>query len=105
MSDRAILSVEDLVVRFMTRGGIVYAVNGVSFDVREGETLGLVGESGCGKTVTSLAVMRLLPKGSASVARGRVLFEGRNLLELRESEMRDIRGKEIAMIFQDPTTS
>jgi oligopeptide transport system ATP-binding protein len=105
MSDRAILSVEDLVVRFKTRGGIVYAVNGVSFDVREGETLGLVGESGCGKTVTSLAVMRLLPKGSASVPRGRVLFEGRNLLELRESAMRDIRGKEIAMIFQDPTTS
>jgi oligopeptide/dipeptide ABC transporter ATP-binding protein len=105
MSGRAILSVEDLVVRFRTRDGMVYAVNGVSFDVREGETLGLVGESGCGKTVTSLAVMRLLPKGSSSVPRGRVLFGGRNLLDLRESAMRDIRGKEIAMIFQDPTTS
>jgi peptide/nickel transport system ATP-binding protein len=104
-SPPAILSVEDLVVRFKTNDGIVHAVNGASFDVRDGETLGLVGESGCGKTVTSLAVMRLLPKRSAIVPRGRVLFQGRDLLELRESAMRDIRGKEIAMIFQNPTTS
>jgi oligopeptide/dipeptide ABC transporter ATP-binding protein len=101
----AVLSVEDLVVRFKTRDGIVYAVNGASFDVREAETLGLVGESGCGKTVTSLAIMRLLPRASADVPRGRVLFQGRNLLELRESAMRDLRGKEMAMIFQNPATS
>jgi oligopeptide transport system ATP-binding protein len=108
MRDRSpsvVLSVEDLVVQFKTNNGITYAVNGASFDVGEGETLGLVGESGCGKTVTSLAIMRLLPKSSAVVPRGRVLFQGQDLLELRESAMRDIRGKEIAMIFQNPTTS
>jgi oligopeptide transport system ATP-binding protein len=108
MRDRSpsvVLSVEDLVVQFKTNNGITYAVNGASFDVGEGETLGLVGESGCGKTVTSLAIMRLLPRSSAVVPRGRVLFQGQDLLGLRESAMRDIRGKEIAMIFQNPTTS
>jgi oligopeptide transport system ATP-binding protein len=101
----ALLSVRDLVVRFHTRDGTVYAVNGVSFDLEQGETLGLVGESGCGKSVTNLAVMRLLPAPAGRIVGGHVYFEGEDLVALDESEMRDIRGKEIAMIFQDPMTS
>jgi oligopeptide transport system ATP-binding protein len=101
----ALLSVRDLVVRFHTRDGTVHAVNGVSFDLEQGETLGLVGESGCGKSVTNLAVMRLLPAPAGRIVGGHVYFEGEDLIGLDESEMRDIRGKEIAMIFQDPMTS
>jgi oligopeptide transport system ATP-binding protein len=100
-----LLSVQDLVVRFRTHDGTVHAVNGVSFDLEEGETLGLVGESGCGKSVTNLAVMRLLPHPAGHIEGGRVLFEDVDLTSASESEMRDIRGKEIAMIFQDPMTS
>jgi oligopeptide transport system ATP-binding protein len=100
-----LLSIHDLIVRFRTHDGTVYAVNGVSFDLDEGETLGLVGESGCGKSVTNLAVMRLLPRPAGKIEGGEVFFEGRDLLSLDESEMRDLRGKEIAMIFQDPMTS
>ena len=100
-----LLSVTDLVVKFRTHDGIVHAVNGVSFDLDEGETLGLVGESGCGKSVTNLAVMRLLPKPAGHIEGGEVMFEGEDLLSLDESEMRDLRGREIAMIFQDPMTS
>jgi oligopeptide transport system ATP-binding protein len=100
-----LLSLNDLVVRFRTHDGTVHAVNGVSFDLDEGETLGLVGESGCGKSVTNLAVMRLLPKPAGKIEGGEVFFDGQDLLSLDESEMRDLRGKEIAMIFQDPMTS
>jgi oligopeptide transport system ATP-binding protein len=101
----ALLSVRDLVVRFRTHDGTVYAVNGVSFDLDEGETLGLVGESGCGKSVTNLAVMRLLPSPAGRIEGGQVVFEGLDLLGLDEPAMRDLRGKDIAMIFQDPMTS
>ena len=101
----ALLSVRDLVVEFRTHDGTVHAVNGVSFDLDEGETLGLVGESGCGKSVTNLAVMRLLPQPAGRIVSGKVLFEEEDLVALEESEMRDIRGKDIAMIFQDPMTS
>jgi oligopeptide transport system ATP-binding protein len=101
----ALLSVRDLVVRFRTHDGTVYAVNGVSFDLDESETLGLVGESGCGKSVTNLAVMRLLPSPAGRIEGGQVVFEGLDLLSLDESAMRDLRGKDIAMIFQDPMTS
>ena len=101
----SLLSVRDLIVRFRTHDGTVYAVNGVSFDLEEGETLGLVGESGCGKSVTNLAVMRLLPAPAGHIDGGNVIFQGEDLLTLGESEMRDLRGKEIAMIFQDPMTS
>jgi len=101
----ALLSVRDLVVQFRTHDGTVHAVNGVSFDLDEGETLGLVGESGCGKSVTNLAVMRLLPQPAGHIDGGQVFFEGEDLIGLSESEMRDIRGKDIAMIFQDPMTS
>jgi oligopeptide transport system ATP-binding protein len=100
-----LLSVRHLLVRFQTRDGTVYAVNGVSFDLDAGETLGLVGESGCGKSVTNLAVMRLLPYPAGRIVGGHVYFEDQDLVGLDESEMRDLRGKEIAMIFQDPMTS
>jgi len=98
------LSVEDLRVEFWTERGTVHAVNGVGFDVAAGETLGIVGESGCGKSVTSLAVMGILPR-AGRVKSGRAVFDGRDLLTLRDGDLRRIRGKEIAMIFQDPMTS
>jgi len=101
----ALLSVQDLVVRFRTHEGTIHAVNGVTFELEEGERLGLVGESGCGKSVTNLAIIRLLPKPAGRIEGGRVLFEGQDLLVLREDEVRDIRGSDIAMIFQDPMTS
>src|SRR5438552_14093544 len=101
----ALLSVDDLVVRFRTRDGTIHAVNGVSFDLEEGERLGLVGESGCGKSVTNLGIMRLLPKPAGRIEGGHVTFDGLDLVKLSEADMRDLRGKEIAMIFQDPMTS
>ncbi len=100
-----LLSVNDLVVRFRTHEGTIHAVNGVSFDLAEGETLGLVGESGCGKSVTSLALLRLLPKPAGRIEGGSVRFDGQDLLAYSEAEMRELRGRDIAMIFQDPMTS
>jgi oligopeptide transport system ATP-binding protein len=100
-----LLSIHDLVVKFRTHDGTVHAVNRVSFDLDEGETLGLVGESGCGKSVTNLAVMRLLPRPAGQIEGGEVFFNGLDLLSIDESAMRDLRGREIAMIFQDPMTS
>jgi len=100
-----LLAVEDLVVRFRTHEGTIHAVNGVSFHVDEGERLGLVGESGCGKSVTNLAMMRLLPHPAGRIEGGRVMFDAQDLTTLREDELRSIRGRDIAMIFQDPMTS
>jgi oligopeptide transport system ATP-binding protein len=100
----SLLSVEDLRVEFWTQRGTVHAVNGVSFEVAAGETLGIVGESGCGKSVTSLAVMGILPR-AGRVKTGRAIFDGRDLLTLGDRELRGIRGKDVAMIFQDPMTS
>jgi oligopeptide transport system ATP-binding protein len=99
-----ILSVEDLRVEFWTERGTVYAVNGISFEIAPGETLGIVGESGCGKSVTSLAILGILARAGRVVG-GRANFQGRDLLQMRDDELRSIRGKEIAMIFQDPMTS
>jgi len=105
-----LLQIEDLKTQFPTNKGIVRAVDGVSFSVEAGETLGVVGESGCGKSVTMLSVMRLipnplLPQLGGRIAGGHIWFEGQDLLALAEPEMRKIRGNKIAMIFQDPMTS
>jgi oligopeptide/dipeptide ABC transporter ATP-binding protein len=100
----ALLAVHDLRVEFWTRRGTIYAVNGVSFDIAAGETLGIVGESGCGKSVTALALLGILPR-AGRVRTGSALFGGRDLTKLSDRELRTVRGKEIAMIFQDPMTS
>jgi oligopeptide/dipeptide ABC transporter ATP-binding protein len=99
-----LLTVEDLKVEFWTRRGTVYAVNGISFDIAPGETLGIVGESGCGKSVTSLALMGILPR-AGRITGGTVTFQDRDLLKLTDHQLRKVRGREIAMIFQDPMTS
>ena len=100
-----LLRVHDLKTHFHTRDGVVRAVDGVSFDVMPGETLAIVGESGCGKSVTAMSILRLLPMPPARIAGGRIEFEGRNLLDLSEPEMRKVRGNAISMIFQEPMTS
>jgi oligopeptide/dipeptide ABC transporter ATP-binding protein len=100
-----VLSVRDLTMHLYTRWGITRAVDGISFDLHEGETLGIVGESGCGKSMTALTLMRLLPKPAARIIGGEVLLDGEDLLKKSESEMRMVRGRKMAMILQDPQTS
>jgi oligopeptide transport system ATP-binding protein len=100
----SLLEVKDLRTEFELREGIVKAVNGISFHLDLGETLGIVGESGCGKSVSMLSVMRLIPQPPGRIVEGEVRFEGRDLLQLDDEEMRRVRGKGIAMVFQDPTT-
>ncbi len=104
MARQPLLTVDDLHVQFGTSRGLVYAVNGISFDIAPGETLGIVGESGCGKSVTSLAILGILAR-NGRVSRGSAIFGERDLIKLSDSELRRIRGREIAMIFQDPMTS
>jgi peptide/nickel transport system ATP-binding protein len=100
-----ILEIKSLKTYFQTEERVIPAVDGVDIIVKKGETLGIVGESGCGKSVTSLSVMRLLPKAGNHIVQGEILYNGKNLLKLSEDEMRDVRGNEIAMIFQEPMTS
>ena len=100
-----VLSIENLRTHFYTRDGVVPAVDGVSLSVRDGETLAIVGESGCGKSVTALSVMRLVPAPGRVLAGSRVYFAGLDLLALSEREMRTVRGNKAAMIFQEPLTS
>ncbi len=102
---KVLLQVEDLHTFFFTRKGMVKAVDGISFHVNEGETLGLVGESACGKTVTGLSILRLLPEPAGQIVGGKIILDGTNLLELDKKEMRTYRGKVISMILQDPMTS
>jgi oligopeptide transport system ATP-binding protein len=101
----ALLEVNDLKTYFYTREGVVQAVDGVSFEVEKGETLGLVGESGCGKSVTALSIMGLIPKPPAKIVGGDVLFEGKDLTKLDDRQLQSVRGRQVAMIFQDPMTS
>jgi len=100
-----LLEVRELTVRFYILDGVVHAVNGISYTLEEGQTLGIVGESGCGKSVSALSVMGLIPQPPGKIAAGQILHRGQNLLALSEEEVEQIRGKEIAMIFQDPMTS
>ena len=101
----ALLEVRNLTTRFHTMDGIVHAVNGISYTLEEGDTLGIVGESGCGKSVSVLSVMGLIPDPPGRIADGEVLFQGRDLIQLSDREMQKIRGRDIAMVFQDPMTS
>src|SRR5919199_386055 len=101
----ALLEVDDLRAHFFTREGVVHAVDGVSFSVDAGRTLGIVGESGCGKSVTALSLMRLLPQPPARIVSGSIRFDGRELTTLSERELEDVRGRQLAMVFQDPMTA
>src|SRR4029434_2102233 len=100
-----VLAVSQLRTHFHTRDGVVKAVDGVSLSLGRGETLGIVGESGCGKSVTALSIMRLVPPASGRIVAGSIRFDGQELLALRPAQMRAIRGNRISMIFQEPMTS
>ena len=99
-----LIEVKKLVTQFSGKNGTVTAVDGVSFNIKKGETLGIVGESGCGKSVTSMSILRLIPPQSGKIASGEILFGAKDLTKLSDKEIRQIRGNEIAMIFQDPMT-
>ena len=105
VADESLLQVKDLVTVFHTEAGLARAVNGVNFELKRGKTLGVVGESGCGKSVTALSIMGLLPKPSGQVESGEILYGGKNLARLPAEEMYRIRGRHIAMIFQEPMTA
>ncbi|UCC86015.1 MAG: ABC transporter ATP-binding protein, partial [Anaerolineales bacterium] len=99
-----VLKVNGLKTQFFTQDGVVQAVNGITYELSEGETLGIVGESGCGKSVSVLSLMRLIPMPPGKIVGGEALFEGRDLMKINDDEMRSVRGNKIAMIFQDPMT-
>ncbi len=101
----SLLKVTDLKTEFHTKSGIIHAVNGISFDLKEGETLGIVGESGCGKSVTVMSLLRLIPNPPGKITSGKAMFQGRDLLAVTDEELRHIRGAQISMVFQDPMTS
>ena len=105
LNGKPVLQIRDLVTKFYTPEGTVHAVNRVSIDLHEGESLGIVGESGCGKSVTMLSALRLIQSPPGKIEQGQVLFENRDLLKVPDHEIRDIRGSRIAMIFQDPIAS
>lgn len=104
-TETPILQVDQLHTHFFTKSGVVKAVDGVSFDVKPGETLGIVGESGSGKSITAMSILGLVPSPPGEIVDGNILFKGESLLHKSEKQMRKIRGKEIAMVFQDPMTS
>ena len=105
MTRNVLLEVKGLETTFFTDDGAVQAVDNISFNVREGEILGIVGESGCGKSVTSLSIMGLVPNPPGKITSGEILLEGTDLTKLSEKQMRSVRGKDVAMIFQEPMTS
>src|SRR3954466_6761541 len=100
-----VLSIKDLVVEFKTEDGIVHAVDGISYDVLPGETLGIVGESGSGKSVSTMSILGLIPQPPGRVASGTAIFKGQDLLKMKKKQLRQFRGDEVAMVFQDPMTS
>jgi oligopeptide transport system ATP-binding protein len=100
-----LLNVQGLETQFRTREGIVHAVNGVSFKLKEGETLGIVGESGCGKSVSVMSMLRLIPTPPGKVVAGQAIYQGKDLLQMTDEEIRHVRGSQISMVFQDPMTS
>ena len=101
----ALLQVKDLKTNFYTEEGVVQAVAGVSYDIQPGEIVGLVGESGCGKTVSALSILRLIPNPPGKIVGGEIIFEGDDIIKMDEEEVRHIRGNKIGMIFQEPMTS
>ena len=105
IKDNLLLEVKDLTTHFFTQDGVVKAVDGISYNVHEGEVLGIVGESGCGKSVSAMSVMKLLPNPPGRIVNGSVVFEGEDLASMPEAGMRQIRGNRIAMVFQEPMTS
>jgi oligopeptide/dipeptide ABC transporter ATP-binding protein len=105
MNDQRVLEIRDLKTYFFTYEGVAKAVDGVTYQLAKGEPLGLVGESGCGKSVTALSILRLIPIPPGKIVGGEILFKGKNLIDLSEEEMRKIRGNRISMIFQEPMTS
>ena len=105
MNKDNLISVDNLVVRYKTDDNLIYAVNGVSFDIRKGSTLGLVGETGAGKTTIAKSILRILPKKVGQITDGNIILEGESLLDMPEEKMRRIRGNKISMIFQDPMTA
>jgi ABC-type dipeptide/oligopeptide/nickel transport system ATPase component len=100
-----ILEVNDLRTYFFNRNSTVKAVDGISFNLRQGETLGIVGESGCGKTMTALSLLRLIPRPAARIISGEIWLNGQDILKMSDEEMRLVRGRQISMILQDPQTS
>ena len=105
IKSQSLLKIEDLSVHFFTDRGVVPSVNNINYEILEGETLGLVGESGCGKSVTAHSIIRLIPQPPGKIVNGRVMFKGEDLTKISDHRMREIRGNEIAMIFQEPMTS
>ncbi len=105
MTETPLLSVQGLTIRYVTDDGVVSAVSGINLEVMKGKTLGLVGETGAGKTTTALGILRLIPDPPGEIVSGKVVYDGRDLRSLTEAEMRNVRGSEISMIFQDPMTS
>ena len=99
------VEIKDLAVRFSTVDGVVHAINGVDLKIEKGKTLGLVGETGAGKTTTALSILRLIPNPPGEITSGSIILEGKNIFEYSEKEMENIRGKQVSMIFQDPMTS
>ncbi len=100
-----LLEIKDLKTQFFTSAGVVQAVDGISYDVAPGETVAVVGESGCGKSVGAMSILRLIPNPPGKIVGGQIIFDGNDLLSLSEDEMRDVRGNDIGMIFQEPMTS
>src|SRR5690348_10468578 len=100
-----LLSIRDLAVEFRTDDGLVHAVDGITYDVYPGETLGIVGESGSGKSVSTMSLLGLIPQPPGRIVRGEAIFQGKDLLKMSKKDLRRVRGKDLAMIFQDPMTS